>query len=66
MDMARDPVCEMEIDPRKANYQTTYQGKTYYFDTADCKRDFDTNPKKYVKADMMGKDRGEHQMGRDR
>ncbi len=63
MNMQKDPVCDMEVDPKTANYQTTYQGHTYYFDSADCKRDFEKNPKKYVKAEMKG---DEHRMKHNR
>ncbi len=56
--MAKDPVCGMEVDTNKANFQTTYQGKTYYFCSAECKRDFDKDPKKYAKEGM-----GEHEHG---
>jgi len=26
-----DPVCRMEVDPKKTPYKTEYKGKTYYF-----------------------------------
>lgn len=46
--MEIDPVCGMEVDPITAAYQTTYKDKTYYFCSAECKRDFDKEPQKYV------------------
>ncbi len=47
--MAKDPVCSMKVDEAKATYTSTYQGKTYYFCSADCKKAFDLKPEKYVK-----------------
>ena len=46
--MAIDPVCGMEIDPQTAAGQSEYQGKTYYFCSLGCKKDFDKDPQKYV------------------
>jgi RND family efflux transporter MFP subunit len=42
-----DPVCGMEVDPAKAVH-SEYGGKTYYFCSQNCKRDFDANPAKYL------------------
>jgi YHS domain-containing protein len=46
--MAIDPVCKMEVDKKKAPATSTYQGKTYYFCAAGCKKAFDANPEKYL------------------
>jgi P-type Cu+ transporter len=48
-EMERDPVCGMNVDPHQAAGQSEYQGKTYYFCAAGCKRKFDGNPQQYVK-----------------
>jgi YHS domain-containing protein len=45
-----DPVCGMEVDPKTAT-SATYQGKTYYFCSADDKAKFEKEPEKYVKKD---------------
>jgi Cu+-exporting ATPase len=37
----------MEVDPAKAVH-SEYGGKTYYFCSQNCKRDFDANPAKYL------------------
>ena len=42
-----DPVCGMEVDPETA-MSTEYQGKTYYFCSADCHQRFMENPAQYV------------------
>ncbi|MEJ2690181.1 MAG: YHS domain-containing protein [Deltaproteobacteria bacterium] len=46
--MAKDPICNMKVDETKAKYTSTYQGKTYYFCSADCKKAFDLNPALYA------------------
>ncbi len=48
--MALDPVCGMEVDPKTALYKSEYKGQTYYFCAPGCKKDFDRNPEKYIKA----------------
>lgn len=47
--MEKDPVCGMQVDPQKAAGQSEYQGTTYYFCAAVCKRKFDQNPQQFVK-----------------
>ncbi len=47
-----DPVCGLRVDPREAQFTSTYQGKTYYFTDPDCKRMFDEDPAAYVAAGM--------------
>lgn len=46
--MAKDPVCGMEVDEKKAAATATYQGKTYYFCAVACKITFEKGPEKYV------------------
>jgi len=47
--MARDPVCDMEVNEQKAAATSVYQGKTYYFCAPGCKKAFDADPQKYLK-----------------
>jgi Cu+-exporting ATPase len=55
--MERDPVCDMEVDPRTAP-KSEFQGHTYYFCSLTCKQAFDANPQEYVnKAQTAGKRR---------
>jgi YHS domain-containing protein len=49
-EMAIDPVCKMQVDESKSAGTSEYNGKTYYFCAAVCKRKFDENPEKYVKS----------------
>jgi YHS domain-containing protein len=45
-----DPVCGMEVDSKTAP-SASYQGKTYYFCSADDKAKFGKEPEKYVKKE---------------
>ncbi len=49
-EMALDPVCKMDVDPKHAPAQAEYKGKTYYFCAPGCKAAFDKDPEKYLKA----------------
>jgi len=46
--MAKDPVCKMDVDEKKAQFKSDYKGKTYYFCAASCKKAFENNPDKYL------------------
>lgn len=46
--MAKDPVCGMNVDEKKAAASATYEGKIYFFCSAGCKSTFDTAPAKYA------------------
>ena len=46
--MEKDVVCGMQVDPKQAAGQSEYQGQTYYFCSAGCKKKFDANPAQYV------------------
>jgi YHS domain-containing protein len=45
--MAIDPICKMQVDEKEAKYKSIYLGKTYFFCAPGCKKEFDSNPKKY-------------------
>lgn len=47
--MAKDPVCDMDVDEKTAAGASEYKGKTYYFCAPGCKKSFDENPEKYLK-----------------
>jgi YHS domain-containing protein len=49
IEMAKDPVCDMEVDEKTAAATSEYKGKTYYFCAPGCKKAFDENPDKYAK-----------------
>jgi len=48
--MAKDLVCGMIVNEKTAKFKSDYGGKTYYFCSVSCKKTFDANPTKYVKA----------------
>ncbi len=58
--MAKDPVCGMEIDERKAGGKSEYQGKTYYFCSPGCKQSFDREPARYVGSGQQGQGGSAH------
>jgi YHS domain-containing protein len=49
VEMAKDPVCNMDVDEKKAPATAEYNGKTYYFCAPGCKKAFVQNPEKYLK-----------------
>lgn len=49
--MAKDPVCGMEVDEKKAAATAIHEGKTYYFCAVGCKQAFTKSPEKYVGAE---------------
>jgi Cu+-exporting ATPase len=46
--MARDPVCNMDVDPKRAAAQSSYKGEVIYFCAIGCKTKFDADPEKYL------------------
>ncbi len=46
--MAKDPVCNMNVDEKRAAATSTYKGKTYFFCAKVCKEKFDKEPEKFV------------------
>jgi len=47
-DMEKDPVCGMDVDPTNATAKSEYHGKTYYFCSLGCKKEFDQSPEIYL------------------
>lgn len=47
MGMVTDPVCGMEVDPKKAP-TSVYHGKTFAFCSPACKQTFEKAPEKYA------------------
>jgi Cu+-exporting ATPase len=46
--MTKDPVCQMDVEPKTAAAQSQYQGQTYYFCAVACKTRFDADPGRYA------------------
>jgi YHS domain-containing protein len=50
--LRKDPVCGLEVSAKKAskeNRATHYNGRTYYFCSEECKRQFEKNPSRFIK-----------------
>lgn len=47
--VVHDPVCQMRISPKTANYSTEYESRDYYFCASGCLKKFQEKPKKYAK-----------------
>ena len=47
---ATDPVCGMTVDPLTATHKAVFEGKTYWFCSAGCQAEFETQPQRYMKA----------------
>lgn len=50
---ATDPVCSMQVDPATAAGTSEFEGTTYYFCSAGCKRQFDNDPWHYVEPSQQ-------------
>lgn len=46
--MTIDPVCEMEVQPGRAPAQVLHEGRTYYFCSHSCQKEFSADPRKYT------------------
>ncbi len=47
--MAKDFVCGMEVDERKAGASYDYKGQTYYFCAPGCKDRFVKSPEDFIR-----------------
>jgi Cu+-exporting ATPase len=50
--IAKDPVCNMNVEPATARGSAEYQGQTYYFCSAGCVKRFNADPAKYLDPGM--------------
>lgn len=50
--MARvtDPVCGMTVESESAAAQSTFQGRTYFFCSQECLRQFEADPARYSES----------------
>lgn len=53
--MMKDPVCGMQLDETQAAVKTDYEGKTYFFCCAHCRRTFEADPQKYAALSPQAK-----------
>ena len=52
--MVKDPVCGMDVDPKKAEYKLTYRGQEYYFCSRACMEEFSKDPQRYLSGEHNG------------
>ena len=50
VNLQRDPVCGMTVDPARAAAKVEHAGKTSYFCSAGCGKKFAASPEKYLSA----------------
>ena len=48
--MTKDPVCGMNVDENKSQYQSQYGGKKFSFCSEQCKKEFDKQPEQYARS----------------
>lgn len=46
--MVRDPVCGIQIDREKTALQSKFEGRTYFFCSSTCVREFDAHPREVL------------------
>jgi YHS domain-containing protein len=46
--MEKCPVCGMDVDSKTAPAKTSYEGRTYFFCSNQCKEQFEMDPQRYV------------------
>jgi len=46
----KDPVCGMKVDPATAKHSARYEGRSYFFCSADCHDKFVAEPQRYAAA----------------
>jgi YHS domain-containing protein len=46
--MAKDPVCNMDVDEKTAKYVSEHKGKKYFFCAYGCKAMFERNPEQFI------------------
>ena len=48
--MAKDLICNREVDEETAEFKSEYGSKTYYFCLEECKEQFELRPEQYARA----------------
>jgi Cu+-exporting ATPase len=51
---AKDPVCNMDVDPSTARFSLSYGGEDYYFCCGGCADKFKAQPEKYLNKTISG------------
>ncbi|MFY9742333.1 MAG: YHS domain-containing protein, partial [Candidatus Sulfotelmatobacter sp.] len=48
--MTKDPVCGMNVDENKSEFQAQFEDQKYYFCSEDCKQEFEADPEEFVET----------------
>jgi YHS domain-containing protein len=48
--MTTDPVCGMRVEEKKAESQTQFAGRKYFFCSEECRKEFEADPNGYVET----------------
>ena len=57
MTQVQDVVCGIMVDSDTAPARSTFEGKTYYFCTFECRDLFESNPTRYTSRGVMANSR---------
>ena len=52
--MVIDPVCGMELEEVSATEKSTYNSRTYFFCSEECKEEFEAEPEEYIGEERTG------------
>ena len=58
-EMAKDPVCGMNVDPAESKHRTEHDGQSFHFCCAGCKARFEIDPERYL-AKVVAKEGAKH------
>ncbi len=47
--MARDPVCDMQVNENETKFHSEHSGKKYFFCSEECKDTFDNKPDQFAR-----------------
>jgi Cu+-exporting ATPase len=50
MELERDPVCGMTVDPDTTQWVMEHEGSKYYFCREGCMEAFAKNPERFIRA----------------
>src|SRR5579871_5601319 len=48
VDVTKDPVCGMTVDPQNTRHRATCSGADYFFCSAGCRTKFEADPARYL------------------
>jgi P-type Cu+ transporter len=48
--MTTDPVCGLEINEKKSEFQAQFAGRKYFFCSEECQKEFEADPGGYVET----------------